>query len=451
MNILQMRKQILIVDDDTARRAELIRMVEELGCEPIASASAAGAIARLGDARFDLCLVDLSLPAEEGTAVIMKAHTCRPPIATVALTTHGAGAGAVEALRAGAAEVVAKPVCSAGLAELLRRLLTPAWARRPVSGAAVIGDHPKMRQLLDRVDQIADTDAAVLIRGETGTGKEVIARLIHGASARRAGPFVAVNLAALPEPLAEAELFGQVGGAFTDVDKPRSGRMLAAHGGTLFLDEIGEMPRSAQAKLLRVLQERTVTPVGGGGQAVAIDVRVIAATHRDLDELIADGRFRADLYYHLDVVPLEIPPLRARREDVPALAEHFRGEVNAREGRNVPGFALDVMRRFTHYGWPGNVRELENLVERLVVLAGTRLVVMDDLPPHLRTQVVDLRRAALDLPEGGVDLRMFLTELEERFIAEALERTGGNRCRAAELLGINRSTLCEKLRRRNVA
>jgi DNA-binding NtrC family response regulator len=180
-------------------------------------------------------------------------------------------------------------------------------------------------------------------------------------------------------------------------------------------------------------------------------VRVIAATHRDLDELIADGRFRADLYYHLDVVPLEIPPLRARREDVPALAEHFRGEVNAREGRSVPGFALDVMRRFTHYGWPGNVRELENLVERLVVLAGTRLVVLDDLPPHLRTQVVDLRRAALDLPEGGVDLRMFLTELEERFIAEALERTGGNRCRAAELLGINRSTLCEKLRRRNVA
>jgi len=448
---MQMSKQILIVDDEPARRGELIRLVQGLGCEPVESASAADAIARLGEARFDLCIVDLGLPAEEGTAVIMKAHTCRPPVAAVALTTHGAGAGAVEALRAGAAEIVAKPICPSGLADLLRRLMTPAWARRPVSGAAVVGDHPKMQDLLDRVDQIADTDAAVLIRGETGTGKEVIARLIHGASARRAGPFVAVNLAAIPEAMAEAELFGQVGGAFTDVDRPRAGRLVAAHGGTLFLDEIGEMPRSVQAKLLRVLQERTVTPIGGGGEAVAIDVRVIAATHRDLDGLIADGRFRADLYYHLDVVPIEIPPLRARSEDVPALAEHFRGEVNAREGRSVPGFALDVMRRFTHYAWPGNVRELENLVERLVVLAGTRMVVLDDLPPHLRTQVIDLERAALDLPVGGVDLRVFLTELEERFIAEALDRTGGNRHRAAELLGINRSTLVEKLRRRNVA
>jgi len=446
-----MGKQILIVDNDDARRAELVRLVQGLDCESVASASAADAIARLAEARFDLCILDLGLPAEEGTAVIMKAHTSRPPVPAVALTAHGAGAGAVEALRAGAAEIVTKPICPAGLAALLRRLMARASARRPVSGAAVIGDHPRMQQLLERVDQIADTDAAVLIRGETGTGKEVIARLIHGSSSRRAGPFIAVNLAALPGPLAEAELFGQVGGAFTDVDKPRAGRLVAAHGGTLFLDEIGEMPRSAQAKLLRVLQERSVTPIGGGGDAVPIDVRVIAATHSDLDELIADGRFREDLYYHLDVVPLEIPPLRARREDVPALAEHFRAEVNAREGRRVPGFALDVMRRFTHYDWPGNVRELENLVERLVVLAGTRMVVMDDLPAHLRMRVVDLERAVADLPVGGVDLRVFLTELEERFIAEALQRTGGNRCRAADLLGINRSTLAEKLRRRNVA
>jgi two-component system, NtrC family, response regulator AtoC len=446
-----MGQQILIVDDQGARRAELVRLVEGLDCEPVASSSAADAITRLGEVHFDLCIVDLGLPAEEGTAVIMKAHTCRPPVVAVALTTHGAGVGAVEALRAGAAEIVAKPVCPAGLAALLRRLMARASARRPVSGAAVIGDHPRMQQLLDRVDQIADTDAAVLIRGETGTGKEVIARLIHGASARRGGPFIAVNLAALPGPLAEAELFGQVGGAFTDVDRPRAGRLVAAHGGTLFLDEIGEMPRSVQAQLLRVLQERAVTPIGGGGTAVPIDLRVIAATHQNLDGLIAAGRFREDLYYHLDVVPIEIPPLRARSEDIPALAEHFRGEVNAREGRSVPGFALDVMRRFSHYAWPGNVRELENLVERLVVLAGTRMVVMDDLPAHLRTRVVDLEHALADLPVGGVDLRVFLTELEERFIAEALERTGGNRCRAADLLGINRSTLSEKLRRRIVA
>ena len=201
-----------------------------------------------------------------------------------------------------------------------------------------------MRLVLDRVDQIADTDASVLIRGETGTGKEVIARLIHGASGRRTGPFVAVNMAAIPESLAEAELFGHVRGAFTGADKPRTGRMVAAHGGTLFLDEIGEMPQSLQAKLLRALQDREVTPVGGGSP-IPVDVRVVAATHRDLEEMVADGAFREDLFYRLDVVPIEIPPLRARREDIPALAEHFRREVNAREGRSVPGFALDVMQR----------------------------------------------------------------------------------------------------------
>jgi transcriptional regulator with PAS, ATPase and Fis domain len=307
-----------------------------------------------------------------------------------------------------------------------------------------------MRLVLDRVEQIADTDASVLIRGETGTGKEVVARLIHGASHRRSGPFVAVNVSTIPEPLAESELFGHVRGAFTGADKSRTGRFVAAHGGTLFLDEIGEMPRGVQVKLLRALQEREVTPVGAS-EAIPVDVRVVAATHRDLEGMIEEGAFREDLFYRLDVVPIEIPPLRERRQDIPALAEHFRADVNAREGRAVPGFALDVVQRLGAYDWPGNVRELENLVERLVVVAQSRMVVMDDLPAHLRTPVVDLENATLDLPEAGVDLRIFLTQLEERLIAQALERTGGNKNRAAELLGMNRTTLVEKLRRRNVA
>jgi DNA-binding NtrC family response regulator len=372
----------------------------------------------------------------------------------VALTAHGSVSGAVEALRAGAAEVIAKPFHASALEDALRRLTLAASERmtlgRRTPGVAIIGDHPAMRLVLDRVEQIADTDTSVLIRGETGTGKEVVARLIHGASARRAGPFVAVNLAAIPESLAEAELYGHVRGAFTGADRARMGRMAAAHGGTLFFDEIGDMPRSVQAKLLRVLQEREVTPVGGGA-AIPVDVRVVAATQGDLGAMIASGRFREDLYYRLDVLPIEIPPLRARREDIPALAEHFRAEINAREGRSVPGFALDVMRRFAHYHWPGNVRELENLVERVVVVAGARMVVMADLPCHLRTQVLDLERAGMDLPAGGVDLQTLIAELEERFIAEALSRSGGNRLRAAELLGLNRTTLVEKLRRRNVA
>ncbi|HXU01773.1 MAG TPA: sigma 54-interacting transcriptional regulator, partial [Polyangia bacterium] len=276
---------------------------------------------------------------------------------------------------------------------------------------------PAMKQVLDRVEQVAGTEASVLIRGETGTGKEVIARLIHGASRRRTGPFVAVNMAAIPEPLAEAELFGHVRGAFPGADMARTGRMVAAHGGTLFLDEIGEMPKSLQAKLLRALQDGEVTPVGGGSP-IPVDVRVVAATHRDLDGMIADGEFREDLFYRLDVVPIEIPPLRARREDIPALAEHFRREINAREGRTVPGFALDVMQRLASYDWPGNVRELENFVERAVVIARTRTIVSNDLPTHIGHAGAPV----VDLSMRGVDLRGLLAEIEERLGAQARRR-----------------------------
>jgi transcriptional regulator with PAS, ATPase and Fis domain len=338
---------------------------------------------------------------------------------------------------------------------MVRQLASPeiaaaTWRGRQTPGAAVIGDHPAMKQVLERVDQVAATDASVLIRGETGTGKEVIARLLHGASHRRAAPFVAINMAAIPEALAESELFGHVRGAFTGADKARTGRLVAAHRGTLFFDEIGDMPRALQAKLLRVLQERVVSPVGGT-DGIPVDVRVIAATHRNLEAMVQDGTFREDLFYRLDVIPIEIPPLRERRQDIPALAEHFRNEVNAREGRSVRGFALDVMQRLCSYDWPGNVRELENLIERLVVVAAGRMVMIEDLPPALRTNVIDLESGTLELPASGVDLRTLLAQLEERLIGQALERTGGNKNRAAELLGMNRTTLVEKLRRRNVA
>jgi DNA-binding NtrC family response regulator len=449
-----MGKKVLLVDDDPSIHAGLIRLIRSLGHEPISASTSLEALQKLGTQRFDLCVADLQLSDGDGRAVVRAARACRPPLTVVALTAHGTIADAVEALRSGAADVLAKPFHSSVVEEALARMLAPEPPRgsrgRPTPGVAVIGEHPAMRLVLDRVEQIADTDASVLIRGETGTGKEVVARLIHGASARHAGPFVAVNVSAIPEALAESELFGHVRGAFTGADRPRTGRFVAANGGTLFLDEVGEMPRAVQVKLLRALQEREVTPVGGS-EGIPVDVRVVAATHRNLETMIGDGTFREDLFYRLDVVPIEIPPLRERRHDIPALAEHFRVDVNAREARQVPGFALDVMQRLCAHDWPGNVRELENLVERLVVVASDRMVVMEDLPAHLRTNIVDLENATLDLPESGVDLRLFLTQLEERLIAQALERTGGNKNRAAELLGLNRTTLVEKLRRRNVA
>jgi DNA-binding NtrC family response regulator len=449
-----MSNRILIVGADPAISTVVADLLEITGFEPTATSGAAEAIRRIGDGRFDVAVVDFELPDGDATGVVMKARACRPAVPTLALTAHGSVTAAVEALRAGAVDVVSKPFHTAALVDALRRVgvrkgRTPTNSQR-TPGIAIIGDHPAMRLVLDRVEQIADTEASVLIRGETGTGKEVVARLIHGASARRTRPFVAVNLAAIPESLAEAELFGHVEGAFTGADRARAGRLLAANGGTLFFDEIADMPRSVQAKLLRVLQDRALTPVGGG-DAIPVDVRVVAASQRDLEGMIADGRFREDLYYRLDVLPIEIPPLRARREDIPALAEHFRAEINAREGRSVPGFALDVMQRLTHYDWPGNVRELANVVERAVVVAATRMVVMGDLPCHLRAHAPERGRAALDLPEHGVDLPILLDEIEDHLIDEALSRSRGNRNRAAELLGLNRTTLVEKLRRRNVA
>ena len=447
-----MGKKILLVENDPSIHAGLLRLVKTLGHEAIVAATGREAIARAAAESFDLCITDLQLP--DGQALLAALRGARPPVAVVALTSHGAVSEAVAALRAGAADVLVKPFHVSVLEQTLVRLLnaqsTTASRARQTPGAAVIGEHPAMKLVLDRVDQVADTDASVLIRGETGTGKEVIARLIHGASQRRAGPFVAVNMAAIPDSLAESELFGHVRGAFTGADRARSGRFLAAQRGTLFFDEIGDMPRNLQAKLLRTLQERQVTPVGGT-ESVPIDVRVVAATHRNLEAMIHDGSFREDLFYRLDVIPIEIPPLRDRRQDIPALAEHFRNEMNAREARSVPGFALDVMQRLCAYDWPGNVRELENLIERLVVVAATRMVQMDDLPAQLRTSVIDLEGGTLDLPSGGVDLRVLLMQLEEKLIGQALERTGGNKNRAAELLGMNRTTLVEKLRRRNVA
>ena len=454
-----MRGRILLVDGDTTVQATLVNFLSGIGYETVLAFSGAEAMARLRAGRFDLCLTDVHLPGPDiplldGYAVLREARRCTPAVPVVMLTAQASVADAVHALRAGAANFLPKPFHPSAVEEILRRTLeAPSGAdarRRHTPEAAVIGEHPAMRAVLERISRVADTDASILIRGETGTGKEVIARLIHASSSRSSGPFVAVNMAAIPESLAESELFGHVRGAFTGADKPRVGRFLSAHQGTLFFDEVGEMPRSLQAKLLRVLQDREVVPLGSA-QQIPADVRVIAATHRNLEEMLRDGSFREDLFYRLEVVPIEVPPLRSRRDDIPALAEHFRREVNIREGRTVPGFASEVMDRLCAHDWPGNVRELENLVQRLVIVAGNREVTLDDLPSHMRLDLVDLESGHLDLPSSGLDLRMLLTQLEDRLIGQALTRTGGNKNRAAELLGMNRTTLVEKLRRRNVA
>ena len=458
-----MGKRVLLVDSDTTVQAELVNRLPGFGYETVLAFDGAEAVARLRSERFSLCMTDSRLGAaapsqrggagRDGYAVLREAQTQSPAVPVVMLTANATLVEAVSALRAGAHGFLSKPFQASALEEVVRRLESSdpgAVLAQQFQAGAVIGEHPEMRAVLDRVARVADTDASILIRGETGTGKEVIARLVHASSSCAGGPFVAVNMAAVPEELAESELFGHVRGAFTGADRQRIGRLVAANGGTIFFDEIGEMPRPLQAKLLRVLQEREVTPVGGM-ERIPVSIRVIAATHRNLEEMVADGRFREDLYYRLEVVPIDLPPLRARRDDIPALVEHFRRLVNARESRAVPGFEPEVMARLCAHDWPGNVRELENLVERLVVIAGNRTVGLGDLPSHLRLDLLDLESGQLDLPTSGIDLRHLLAELEDRLIGQALERSGGNKNRAAELLGMNRTTLVEKLRRRHVA
>jgi DNA-binding NtrC family response regulator len=440
-----MGTRILLVDDEPAARAALHRMVVALGHDGVPACDGEEAVAKMQTETFDLCLADAELPAVSAAALLEAARTRRPPVPVVALTGEGTVKRAVAALRAGAVDFLSRPFHSESLAQTLRRALGTSTGSNdgphPTEGATLVGEHPAIRLMLERIDQVADTDANVLIRGEAGTGKQMIARLVHASSARRGGPFVAVNLAELPESIADAELFGAPG---------RPGRILSAQHGTLFLDEISALPKAVQAKLLRMLMEREV-PSADGEHPIAVNIRIIAAASRNLEQLVRDGTLSDDLYYRLDVIPIEVPALRERKDDIPMLADHFRREINGRQGLDVPGFSPEVMKRLGSYDWPGNIRQLEATVEKLVHLAADRAVTLNDLPTNLRADVVDLGVGIVDLPPYGVDLRLLLTRLEERLIGQALERTGGNKNRAAELLGMNRTTLVEKLRRRNVA
>jgi DNA-binding NtrC family response regulator len=390
-----MPMRLLLVDADAARSSRVAELGRALGWEVAQAGSAAEGITRLGAAPVDLCLIDLALPPGEPSAVVLKARACHPPAVTAAFPAPRGGS--VEVLRAGAAGIVAPPQSTDDLAAMAARLLDAHV--RSANGPRVVGDDPALRRALAQLDRFAGSDRPVLIRGETGTGKATMARLLHAASARRGERFVAINLAAVPPERAYAQL----------ARRPvRNGWLAAARGGTLFLDELDVLSAEAQVALLARLR-RARGPV-----------RLVAATRHALPGLVERGALDPVLAARFADSIIELPPLRARRDDIPALAEHFRCQVNAREGRRVPGFALDVMRRFTQHEWPGNVRELQNLVERLVITAGTRMVVMKDLPSQLRIEVLDFERAAQGRPADGIDPRALLAELEARFIAEAM-------------------------------
>jgi DNA-binding NtrC family response regulator len=412
---------------------------------------------------LDLVLCDVKMPGVNGIELVRQIKDYDADLPCIVMTGYGTPENSVEALRAGAFWYLEKPFEQGNL-DAVRRLVEQAiehgrlktenrqlqnQLRMRYRFENIVGHSPGLRQVLEMVEKIADSDSTILIRGESGTGKELIARAIHFNSARSDRMMVTVNCGAIPEELLESELFGHLRGAFTSAIAHREGRFALANGGTIFLDEIGDMSRTLQVKLLRVLQDRTFEPVGSS-KTVKVDVRVVAATHQDLEEAMARGRFREDLFYRLNVIPIEVPPLRERREDIPLLVHHFLDVVNQEKGKQIEGLRPDAMELLVDWHWPGNVRELENVMERMVLLKGEGELGIEDLPEAVRDHRDAPRARAPRIPSSGIAYNELVGDFETDLILQALEQTGWNKNRAAQLLGLNRTTLLEKIKKKNL-
>jgi len=454
---------VLVIDDEELYRRALERILARVGHRVSSARDASEAMALVSAEPLDLVLCDVRMPGIHGLELIRQIHDLHPDLPCIVVTGYGSAEASVEALRAGAFWYLEKPFDQTSL-DVVRRLVDQAiehgrlkaenrmlqrQLRTRYGFENIVGTSPRLRQALEVVERVADTDSTVLLTGESGTGKELFARALHYNSRRAERLLVTVNCGAIPGELLESELFGHVRGAFTNAVSHREGRFSLAHGGTLFLDEIGDMSANLQVKLLRVLQERTFEPVGAS-RSVSVDVRVVAATNQNLEEAIRDKRFREDLYYRLNVIPIEVPPLRERREDVPLLLRHFLDLQNAAKGRAVTGFSADAMERLLAHDWPGNVRELENLVERLVILCGEGEVGAADLPPPFGSGRGALRTEAPRLPADGIPFNDVVDDFETQLILQALEQTHWNKQRAAQLLGLNRTTLLEKIKKKGL-
>jgi two-component system nitrogen regulation response regulator NtrX len=452
-----MRERILVVDDEAGVRSSLVAILGDEGYAVDAVESGEAALLALESHRYDLVVLDVWLPGADGLAVLQRVREADAELPVVVISGHGTIETAVKAVRLGAQDFVEKPLSLEKTLLAVRNALrrgrleteVRALRRQLDERYVMVGESAAIRRLRAEIAQAAPSSGRALIYGENGTGKELVARAIHAQSLREAGPFVEVNCAAIPEELIESELFGHTKGAFTGALAPRKGKFELADGGTLFLDEIADMSLKTQAKVLRALQERRIEPVGGAG-FVEVDVRVIAATNKALEEEIRAGRFREDLYFRLNVIPFHVPPLRERREDVPLLARHFMQTLSAEHGRRPREIAPDVLDRLSRLPWPGNVRELRNTIERLVIMAPGERVELRHLPPSLLDEAAaapspaDPRGAEV----GDVDgtLAAAREEFERRYILRRYRECGGNMSRTAEALGVERSNLYRKMK-----
>jgi len=447
-----LKPRILIVDDQQSMCEMLEADLSLRGFDVAWCTSAEEAFETLRQDPFDVVLTDLKMPGTDGLAFCRRVVENRPDIPVVVMTAFGSMETAVAAIRAGAYDFVTKPIEMDLLALTLQRafqhrqlqekvkVLSEAVART-TRFDELLGSSPPMQKLYDQLSRIADSEASVLIAGESGTGKELVARSIHRRSRRREGPFVAVNCAALPDALLESELFGHTRGAFTDARAERKGLFLQAEGGTLLLDEIGEMAPALQPKLLRAIEESRIRPVGGDRE-VPFDVRLLAATNQDLETAVEEGRFREDLFFRVNVIQLEVPPLRSRGTDTLLLAQHFIETLAARSGKAVVGLSEAVAEKLLAYSWPGNVRELRNVMERAVALTRYDKLAVEDLPEKIRDYQSSQVFVGGDDPSELIPLE----EVERRYIRHVMESVGGNKTFAARILGLDRKTLYRKLR-----
>jgi DNA-binding NtrC family response regulator len=443
--------RILVVDDEERQRVLLTEYLNNAGHAARGAENGEEALKSLSLEGAEAAFVDMRMPRMDGLAFIKNSLELYPDLAIVVMTAYGTVESAVEAMKAGAFDYLLKPVDLEHIDILIskidekQKLITEnRYLKRKLEQGGmpegIIGKSQAIRKVLADVNRIARSDATVLIRGESGTGKELVANAIHDASPRAGGPFLAVNCASLPETLLEAELFGHEKGAFTGAVSRRLGRFELAHKGTIFLDEIGDMPGSVQVKLLRTLESRKIQRLGSGAD-IAVDIRILAATNRDLEKRIKEGGFREDLFYRLNVIPISIPPLRERREDILLLTEHFIEKYSRKNNKAVRGITPDAKDLLLNYSWPGNVRELENLIERAIVLTPGDVIDIKDLDPFIFTR-------AQSAGTGFDDLN--LEHLEKLAIIEALKRTDGSLSKAADMLGIHRNSIRLKINKYDI-
>jgi len=444
-----MRERALIAEDNDDMRDLLQEVMEDAGYETLVAANGRQALAHMEKEHevIDLVITDVRMPEMTGRDLLAKARALRSETPVIVITAFGSVEQAVEMVKAGAYQYLTKPFENRDLLRMVEEALERSAAQReqarlrrerPTAPPRIIGASRPMRELFDHIALAARSKGAVLIIGESGTGKELVARAVHETSGRD-GTFVPVNCAAIPAELIESELFGHTGSAFTGARQPRAGLIEAADGGTLFLDEVGELPLPVQPKLLRSLQDGAIRRVGANVEK-SVDLRVVAATNRDLEQDVRDGRFREDLFWRLNVIRLNVPPLRERPFDIPLLVEHFVSKATEATKRPTLDVSSEALAILTAYSWPGNARELENAIERAVAFARGTMIAPDDLPERVRTS-----GSASALIARSVEQNMTIREMEREYILEVLRRTGGNKSRAAELLGLDRKTLYRRL------